>query len=96
MHSLTAGYALLSGSLPKTPKATSLSQHDVDHVCGFRIYLVMEREKYGARSEITLCTIPFPRCTTSGRPECCQDGRLAMLRPYRGDGCGRVPRRCNW
>ena len=60
---------------------------------GFRIYPLMEREKIGAWPEITLCSIPFPRYTTSGLPECCQDGRLAMLLPYRGDECDQAPRR---
>jgi len=63
---------------------------------GFRIYLAMEREKYCARPEINLCTIPFPRCTTSERLECCQGDRLAKPRSCRGDGCGRAPRRRIW
>jgi hypothetical protein len=47
---------------------------------GFRIYPVMEREKFSARPEINLCSIPFPRYTTNEQPGCFQDDRLAGRR----------------
>ena len=36
-------------------------------------------------AKFTLCSIPFPRCTTSGQPGCCRDDRLSKPLPYHGD-----------
>ena len=63
---------------------------------GFRIYLAMEREKYSARPEINLCSIPFPRCTTSGLRECFPDDHLATHLPFLEDGYGRAQCRHSW